>query len=63
MSTPSKRLESLKNKTDTRRKILIGAYVMDKAKKNGTFSEIIAELNNYLTRNSDRALFDLPETM
>ena len=49
-------------KKDTRRKILIGAYILDKATKNGTFNQIVTELDTYLTRRADRALFDLPET-
>ena len=49
-------------KKDTRRKILIGAYILDKTTKNGTFNQIVTELDTYLTRSADRALFDLPET-
>lgn len=47
-------------KQDTRRKILLGAYFLDKLKQEGTFESIKKELNDFLKRNSDRALFDLP---
>lgn len=47
-------------KEDTRRKILLGAYYMDKLKNDGALESIKQELNNFLTRNSDRKLFDLP---
>ncbi len=49
-------------KKGTRRKILIGAYILDKATTNRTFNQIVTELDTYLTRSADRALFDLPET-
>lgn len=46
-------------KNDTRRKILIGSYYLDKANKENTFSEIKKLMDKYLTRDSDRKLFDL----
>jgi len=46
-------------KEDTRRKILIGSYFMDKLKKDGAYETIANELNTFLTRNSDRKLFGL----
>ena len=46
-------------KRDTRRKILIGAYYLDKAKSENSFDEIVKLMDDYLTRNSDRILFDL----
>lgn len=48
-------------KKETRRKILIGTYILDKALKNGTFNQIVSELDTYLTRSADRALFGLSE--
>lgn len=45
-------------KKETRRKILVGAYYLDKAKENGTMTEIHKIMASYLTRKSDRALFD-----
>lgn len=48
------------HKKDTRRKILIGSYFLDKAMKNGTYDDIKKSMADFLTRNSDRILFDLP---
>lgn len=46
---------------DTRRKILVGALIMQQV-ENGEVdrNELMALLDGYLTRNDDRALFDLP---
>lgn len=46
-------------KRETRRKILIGAYYLDKAEADGTFNDIVSRMDGYLMRNSDRTLFDL----
>jgi len=57
------KLESLQKsrerKRDTRRKILIGAYFMDKATEEGSLDSLFQQLNGYLKRNSDRELFHL----
>jgi hypothetical protein len=55
------RLKQSMRKIDTRKKILIGSYFIDEAIKNGTFEEIKNKLDSFLTRNSDRHIFDLPE--
>ena len=55
------RLKSSERKRDTRRKILVGSYFLDNAIKKGTFDDIKQKLDSFLTRNSDRVLFDLPE--
>ena len=47
-------------KEETRRKILLGAYFLDKLRKEGTLESVKQELEVFLTRNSDRKLFDLP---
>ena len=47
-------------KEDTRRKILLGSYILDKVTKDGTFESIKQELDTFLKRNSDRVLFQLP---
>ena len=48
-------------KDDTRRKILLGSYLIKKMQSNEANKEkILAELNEYLTENRDRQLFDLP---
>lgn len=49
-----------KRKDDTRRKILVGSYFLDKTKKDGSFEELSAKLDKFLVRDSDRKLFDLP---
>ncbi len=46
-------------KRDTRRKILVGAYYLDKAKSEGRFEEVRQAMDKFLTRESDRVLFDL----
>jgi hypothetical protein len=55
------KLESLEKsrerKRDTRRKILIGAYFIDKANEEGGLNALFQQLNGYLKRNSDRELF------
>ena len=51
-----------KRKDDTRRKILLGSYLIKKMQANEANKEkILAELNEYLTENRDRQLFDLPD--
>ena len=48
-------------KDDTRRKILLGSYLIKKMQSNEANKEkILMELNEYLTENRDRQLFDLP---
>lgn len=51
--------KSREKKRDTRRKILIGAYYLDKAIKEDRFNEVAQLMDGYLTRQSDRELFDL----
>lgn len=46
-------------KQDTRRKILIGSYYMDKALANNGWDDLVAVMDKFLTRDSDRVLFDL----
>jgi hypothetical protein len=47
-------------KNDTRRKILLGSYLLKKMKDNEANKEkILAELNEYLTEERDRKLFNL----
>jgi uncharacterized coiled-coil DUF342 family protein len=53
--------KSRERKRDTRRKILVGAYYLDKAKDDGTMATINQLMNDYLTRESDRTLFDLSD--
>ena len=51
--------KSRERKKNTRQKILVGAYYLDKAKENNSMDEIYKLMNDYLTRESDRALFEL----
>ena len=47
-------------KKDTRRKILVGSYYLENAIKNDRVQEIKKTMDKFLTRDSDRSLFDLP---
>ena len=47
-------------KDDTRRKILLGSYLIKKMQNEANKEKILAELNEYLKENRDRALFELP---
>lgn len=49
------------HKQDTRRKVLIGSYYLDKAKKDNSMDEIVKIMDKYLTRDNDRLLFDLSQ--
>ena len=53
------REQSKERKDNTRRKILIGSYYLDQANKNNSFNDIVKLMDSYLTRDSDRLLFDL----
>lgn len=54
------RYKQREKKEDTRRKILLGAYFLDKLRTEGKMESIKPELDKFLTRNSDRVLFGLP---
>lgn len=47
-------------KDDTRRKILVGAYYIEKAEREGTMKELIKKIDPFLIREKDRELFNLP---
>ena len=47
-------------KDDTRRKILLGSYLIKKMQNEANKEKILAELNEYLIEDRDRQLFDLP---
>lgn len=55
------KLSSQQRKEDTRRKILMGALMMEMMKK-GELDEILIlkKLDTFLTKDIDRKLFDLP---
>lgn len=55
-------LKTSERKKETQRKILVGAYYLDKARQQGKMEELKGRLEGYLKRESDRKLFDLPVT-
>jgi hypothetical protein len=54
------KLKKQAKKDDTRRKILIGAYYLDKAERDDTVAELYQRMDGFLTRDNDRELFGLP---
>ena len=46
-------------KDDTRRKILLGSYLLKKMEDESEKEKILAELNEYLTEDRDKKLFNL----
>lgn len=46
-------------KNDTRRKILLGSYLLKKMEDEAEKQKTLAGLNEYLTEDRDRKLFDL----
>lgn len=57
------RAKQKERKLDTRKKILVGSYYLDEAIKNNKMAEIKTIMDKFLTRDSDRKLFDLPKSM
>lgn len=53
------REEMQRRKNDTRKKILIGSYFLDKYEKENARQILIAELDKFLFRKRDRELFGL----
>lgn len=53
------RLREKAKKADTRRKILIGAYFLEEAEKNGGVEALYRKMDSFLTRKNDRELFGL----
>ena len=51
--------KSKERKFDTRKKILVGSYYLDKANKENTYNQILEVMDSYLTRDTDRKLFNL----
>ncbi|MCF9000251.1 mobilization protein [Acinetobacter nectaris] len=48
-------------KDDTRRKILLGSYLLKKMQNEENKEKILSDLDKYLTENRDRILFGLDE--
>lgn len=53
------RAKTSERKQDTRRKILIGSYYLDKARKDEAMHEINKTMAEYLKKDFDRELFGL----
>ena len=53
------RLKNSERKKDTRRKILVGSYFLNKADNENSMDEINKIMDKFLTRTSDRELFGL----
>ena len=47
-------------KIETRKKILLGAYYLEKASQENQWEDIKKQMDGFLTRDQDRLLFDLP---
>lgn len=60
LAREKKKLSEQKRKEETRRKILLGSYLLKKMENETNKEKILAELNDYLTENRDRQLFNLP---
>ncbi len=53
--------KTVERKADTRRKILAGAAMLDRADRDAAFkAELMGQLGRFLIRADDRALFGLP---
>lgn len=50
---------SRERKRETRRKILVGAYYLDKMRAENRFDELVGLMDAYLSRDTDRVLFNL----
>jgi hypothetical protein len=58
------KLRASERRTDTRRKVLAGAAVLEWAKRDNEFSaKLMAELKAFLSRDADRVLFGLPPVL
>ena len=54
-----KKQSEQQRKDDTRRKILLGSYLIKKMENETNKEKILADLNEYLTEDRDRKLFNL----
>ena len=52
--------QAQKRKDDTRRKVLLGSWLIKEMESDPVkSSEVLASMDSYLTKNKDRTLFDL----
>ncbi|MCF9047377.1 mobilization protein [Acinetobacter nectaris] len=61
LAREKKKLSEQQRKDDTRRKILLGSYLLKKMENEANKEKILADLNEYLTEDRDRKLFLLGE--
>ncbi len=54
------KVQSQERKDETRRKILVGAYILEKYTSENKSEFLVQELDNFLFRTCDRNLFGLP---
>jgi|WetSurSiteA1Bulk_404760.scaffolds.fasta_scaffold429555_1 predicted nucleic acid-binding Zn-ribbon protein len=57
ISNVKQRLQQAERQNDTRRKILVGAFFLEKYKDK--FPELVKQIDPFLSRLQDRALFGL----
>ena len=55
-----KKISEQQRKDETRKKILLGSYLLKEMEDETQKIKILANLNTYLTQDRDRKLFDLP---
>ena len=60
LASEKKKQSEQQRKDDTRRKILLGSMMLKKFEDEIEKQKILADLNEYLTENRDRLLFNLP---
>lgn len=54
------RTKNIERKEETRRKILVGSFYLDKIRSEGKLEELKSLMEGYLSRDNDRKLFSLP---
>ena len=59
LAREKKKITDQQRKDDTRRKILLGSLAIKKMEDEAEKTKILAELNEYLTEDRDRKLFNL----
>ena len=59
LAREKKKATEQQRKEDTRRKILLGSYLLKKMENEANKEKILADLNEYLTEDRDRFLFGL----
>ena len=59
LAREKKKQSEQQRREETRRKILLGSYLLKKMENEQDKEKILAELNEYLTEDRDRKLFNL----